>query len=211
MDRVNHVKIMSPDPEAVHAFLTEVLDVPTGWSMGPIVGAPPDDCPSPARRQRELHDRERHGLPRCRSRRSHRRFHRQPSSPDPEEPRVQRSGPSPSAPATSSRPTHARVHVTSPAPTSVSPSGARAVPATSSPRSVVCCSKSCASRTRPPEALGTLTARLAHALRAGRRRTRRRRWRNPRRSRIARPTVRFGACSCRPTRTAEHRRARWTR
>ena len=49
MDRVNHVKIMSPDPEAVHAFLTEVLDVPSGWSMGPIVGAPPDDRPSPAR------------------------------------------------------------------------------------------------------------------------------------------------------------------
>jgi hypothetical protein len=49
MDRLNHVKIMSPDPEAVHAFLTEVLDVPTGWSMGPIVGAAPDDCPSPAR------------------------------------------------------------------------------------------------------------------------------------------------------------------
>ena len=49
MDRINHVKILSPDPEAVEAFLTEVLDVPAGWSMGPIVGAPPDDVPSPAR------------------------------------------------------------------------------------------------------------------------------------------------------------------
>ena len=50
MDRLNHVKILTPDPEAVNAFLTEVLDVPAGWSMGPIVGAlPPDECPSLAR------------------------------------------------------------------------------------------------------------------------------------------------------------------
>ena len=53
MDRLNHVKILTPDPEAVNAFLTEVLDVPAGWSMGPIVGAPPDECPSlPARNSR---------------------------------------------------------------------------------------------------------------------------------------------------------------
>ncbi len=49
MDRINHVKILSPDPDAVNRFLTEVLDVPAGWSIGPIVGAPPDACPSPAR------------------------------------------------------------------------------------------------------------------------------------------------------------------
>jgi hypothetical protein len=49
LDRINHVKVLSPDPEAVNAFLTEVLDVPSGWSMGPIVGAPPDETPSPAR------------------------------------------------------------------------------------------------------------------------------------------------------------------
>ena len=49
MDRINHVKILSPDPEAVETFLTEVLDVPAGWSMGPIVGVPPADTRSPAR------------------------------------------------------------------------------------------------------------------------------------------------------------------
>ena len=49
MDRINHVKILTPDPEAVNPFLTEVLDVPAGLSIGPIVGAPPDECPSPAR------------------------------------------------------------------------------------------------------------------------------------------------------------------
>jgi hypothetical protein len=49
MDRLNHVKILSPDPAAVEAFLTVVLDVPAGWSMGPIVGDAPVDTPSPAR------------------------------------------------------------------------------------------------------------------------------------------------------------------
>jgi hypothetical protein len=49
MDRLNHVKILTPDPEAVNRFLTEVLDVPDGWSMGPVVGSPPDECRSPAR------------------------------------------------------------------------------------------------------------------------------------------------------------------
>ena len=34
MDRINHVKIVSPDPKAVEAFLTEVLDIPAGWSLG---------------------------------------------------------------------------------------------------------------------------------------------------------------------------------
>ncbi|MEX1008675.1 MAG: VOC family protein [Acidimicrobiia bacterium] len=49
MDRLNHVKILTPDPEAVNRFLTEVLDVPAGWSVGPIVGTPPDECRSEAR------------------------------------------------------------------------------------------------------------------------------------------------------------------
>jgi catechol 2,3-dioxygenase-like lactoylglutathione lyase family enzyme len=49
MDRLNHVKILTPDPEAVNRFLTEVLDVPEGFALGPIVGAPPDECPTPAR------------------------------------------------------------------------------------------------------------------------------------------------------------------
>jgi len=31
MDRLNHVKIVTPDPEAVDRFLREVLEVPEGW------------------------------------------------------------------------------------------------------------------------------------------------------------------------------------
>ena len=33
MDRVNHVKIVTPEPEAVDRFLREVLDVPKGWEL----------------------------------------------------------------------------------------------------------------------------------------------------------------------------------
>ena len=33
MDRINHVKIVSPEPEAVDRFLREVLDVPAGWPL----------------------------------------------------------------------------------------------------------------------------------------------------------------------------------
>lgn len=43
MDRVNHVKIITPDPEAVDRFLTEILEVPAGWPMpgtGPCDAAP---------------------------------------------------------------------------------------------------------------------------------------------------------------------------
>lgn len=44
MDRLNHVKIVTPDPEAVDRFLREVLEVPEGWPLGqvrPATGAPP--------------------------------------------------------------------------------------------------------------------------------------------------------------------------
>ena len=34
MDRLNHVKIVSPDPAAIDRFLREVLDVPEGWPLG---------------------------------------------------------------------------------------------------------------------------------------------------------------------------------
>lgn len=43
MDRVNHVKVITPDPAAVDRFLTEVLEIPTGWRMpgtGPSPAAP---------------------------------------------------------------------------------------------------------------------------------------------------------------------------
>lgn len=36
MDRLNHVKIVTPDPAAVDRFLTEVLDVPAGWRLGDL-------------------------------------------------------------------------------------------------------------------------------------------------------------------------------
>jgi catechol 2,3-dioxygenase-like lactoylglutathione lyase family enzyme len=42
VDRLNHVKIVTPDPEAVDRFLREVLDVPAGW---PIPAFEPGDTP----------------------------------------------------------------------------------------------------------------------------------------------------------------------
>jgi hypothetical protein len=42
MDRINHVKIVTPDPAAVEEFLTEILDLPEGWSLGECAPPPPD-------------------------------------------------------------------------------------------------------------------------------------------------------------------------
>jgi len=33
MDRINHVKIVTPEPEAVDHFLREVLELPEGWAI----------------------------------------------------------------------------------------------------------------------------------------------------------------------------------
>src|SRR5262245_24157940 len=33
MDRINHVKIVTPEPEAVDRFLREVLEIPAGWKI----------------------------------------------------------------------------------------------------------------------------------------------------------------------------------
>ena len=33
MDRINHVKIVTPEPEAVDRFLREVLELPEGWTI----------------------------------------------------------------------------------------------------------------------------------------------------------------------------------
>jgi len=33
VDRVNHVKIVTPEPEAVDRFLREVLEIPEGWKI----------------------------------------------------------------------------------------------------------------------------------------------------------------------------------
>lgn len=49
-DRINHVKIVSPDPAAIETFLTEVLDIPKGWPLGDLAPVPADlDLRSPAR------------------------------------------------------------------------------------------------------------------------------------------------------------------
>lgn len=40
MDRINHVKIISPDPQAVDQFLREVVDIPEGWPLGPMSPPP---------------------------------------------------------------------------------------------------------------------------------------------------------------------------
>ena len=50
MDRINHVKIVTPDPAAVDRFLREVVEVPAGWPLGvPDTDAAPADVRSPAR------------------------------------------------------------------------------------------------------------------------------------------------------------------
>jgi hypothetical protein len=41
MDRVNHVKLVSPEPEVVMRFLTEILEVPEGWELPPRTRAAP--------------------------------------------------------------------------------------------------------------------------------------------------------------------------
>ena len=40
MDRVNHVKIVTPEPEAVDRFLREVLEIPAGWRIPSTKRAP---------------------------------------------------------------------------------------------------------------------------------------------------------------------------
>jgi hypothetical protein len=40
MDRLNHVKIVTPEPDAVDRFLREVLEVPEGWALPGPKAAP---------------------------------------------------------------------------------------------------------------------------------------------------------------------------
>src|ERR1700677_1480984 len=51
MDRINHVKIVSPDPEAIDHFLREVVQIPEGGELGkpPEGYKPPPSVLSPAR------------------------------------------------------------------------------------------------------------------------------------------------------------------
>jgi Glyoxalase/Bleomycin resistance protein/Dioxygenase superfamily len=46
MDRINHVKIVTPEPEAVDRFLREVLEIPEGWV---IPGARPVRAHAPVK------------------------------------------------------------------------------------------------------------------------------------------------------------------
>ena len=47
MDRINHVKLVTPEPEAVDRFLREVLDMPEGWTI-PGTRPPRSHAPAPA-------------------------------------------------------------------------------------------------------------------------------------------------------------------
>jgi hypothetical protein len=49
MDRINHVKVASPDPERIKRFLTEVVDIPDGWPIGPVDAIEPSEVMSAAR------------------------------------------------------------------------------------------------------------------------------------------------------------------
>jgi catechol 2,3-dioxygenase-like lactoylglutathione lyase family enzyme len=47
MDRINHVKIVTPEPETVDRFLREVLELPEGWKI-PGGQPAPSYPPSPS-------------------------------------------------------------------------------------------------------------------------------------------------------------------
>lgn len=49
MDRISHVKIASPDPDAIRRFLLEIVDIPDGGSMGAVDTISPRQVASPAR------------------------------------------------------------------------------------------------------------------------------------------------------------------
>jgi hypothetical protein len=49
VDRLNHVKIVSPDPDAIDRFLREVVDIPEGWPLGETAPPPAARVRSPAR------------------------------------------------------------------------------------------------------------------------------------------------------------------
>jgi hypothetical protein len=48
MDILNHVKIVTPDPQAVDSFLREVLDLPKGWPLGALPDTPRSVSPTVA-------------------------------------------------------------------------------------------------------------------------------------------------------------------
>lgn len=44
-NRINHVKAVTPHPEIVNAFLTQVCDIPDGWPLGGDAAPVPLDQP----------------------------------------------------------------------------------------------------------------------------------------------------------------------
>ena len=54
MDSLNHVKIMTPDPEAVESFLREVCRIPEGWPIGGSPVAAMASAPTEASTPRSL-------------------------------------------------------------------------------------------------------------------------------------------------------------
>ena len=141
VDRLNHVKIVTPEPEAVDRFLREVLEVPEGWPIpafkrGTDAGLRADAGaagdlgeradPARRRRQRWLH----HGLD------------GEPSVPDSARARAPASGASQSALDTSSARTRAASSSGSRAPTCSSSTGTRGTAsAPSSPKWAGSCSR----------------------------------------------------------------------
>jgi hypothetical protein len=50
MDRINHLKMVTPDPGAVDRFLREVVNIPEGWRLGSTDQSPTGgEVRSPAR------------------------------------------------------------------------------------------------------------------------------------------------------------------
>jgi catechol 2,3-dioxygenase-like lactoylglutathione lyase family enzyme len=49
VDRINHVKIVTPDPDAVDRFLRDVVEFPEGWALGQVGSATSEKVRSPAR------------------------------------------------------------------------------------------------------------------------------------------------------------------
>jgi hypothetical protein len=46
--RINHIKVICPNPHIVNAFLTQVCDIPEGWALGgPLGGDRPPKAVSP--------------------------------------------------------------------------------------------------------------------------------------------------------------------
>jgi hypothetical protein len=61
--RINHVKLVTPEPELVDAFLTQVCEIPDGWPLGPADRPPLEEGaalgPGGALTAEDVYDRRR--------------------------------------------------------------------------------------------------------------------------------------------------------